>query len=151
MGGILSTLWFGEDGGVDSRCSFCATADGPFLRIESVFALLMCDDCQAARSAHKSAELLADHDPERLWWQWSCPLCEHRATVPWDLEAHTTHQHPGWTARFEVVRPYPRQLLRVIYYRSDGPGPDTRLDGSVVEQRRRPSTRRAASPTQVPL
>jgi class 3 adenylate cyclase len=52
-------------------------------------------------------------------------------------DGHTTRQHPEWTARFEVVRPYPRQLLRVIYYRSDGPGSDTRLDASVVQQLRR--------------
>jgi hypothetical protein len=151
MGGILSTLGFGQDGGVESRCSFCGTADGPFLEVEGVFAMLMCDDCQAARRARRSAELLADHDPERLWWQWGCPLCEHRATVPWDLEGHTTQRHPGWMARFEVVRPAPRQLLRVIYYRSDGPALDARLDASVGQQLRRPSTRRAAYPTQVRL
>jgi hypothetical protein len=97
----------------------------------------MCADCQAARSARKSAVLLADHTPERLLWQWGCPLCEHRATAPWDLEGHTTQRHPEWTTRFEVVRPYPRQLLRVVYYRSDGPGSDTRLDASVVQQLRR--------------
>jgi hypothetical protein len=134
MSGIFSTLWWEDDGGEGSRCSFCGTADGPFLEVEGIFALLMCADCQAGRSARRSAELLADHDPERLWWQWGCPLCEHRAVAPWDLEGHTTWRHPGWTARFEIVRPYPRQLLRVIYHRSDAPGSGARRDASVVER-----------------
>lgn len=121
MGGILSTLWSGEDRHAGSHCSFCGTADGPFLEIEGIFAVLMCAACQAARSARKSAQLLADHDPQQLWWQWGCPLCEHRATAPWDLEGHTTQQHPGWTARFEIVRPDPPQLLRVLYHRSAAP------------------------------
>lgn len=136
MGGIFSTLWFGEDGAEASRCWLCGTADRPFLEVEGVFALLVCVDCQAGRSARKSAKLLADHDPERLWWQWGCRLCEHRASVPWDLEGHTAQQHPGWTARFEIVRPYRPQLLRVVYDRSDGSGSDTGLDASVVEQLR---------------
>jgi hypothetical protein len=121
MGGILSTLWSGEDRHAGSHCSFCGTADGPFLEIEGIFAVLVCATCQAARRARKSAQLLADHDPQQLWWQWGCPLCEHRATAPWDLEGHTTQQHPGWTARFEIVRPDPPQLLRVLYHRSAAP------------------------------
>jgi hypothetical protein len=143
MGGIFSTLWSGDDGAVGSRCAFCGTPDGPFLEVEGIFALLLCADCQAARSARRSAELLADHDPLRLWWQWGCPLCEHRASAPWDLEGHTARQHPGWTARFEIVRPYPRQLLRVIYHRSDPPGSEARLDACVVRQR--PRLRQAGS------
>src|SRR5919106_6040896 len=134
MGGIFSTLWSGEDGAEGSRCSFCGAADGPFLEVAGFFALLLCADCQAARSARRSAELLAGHDPQRLWWQWGCPLCEHRVSAPWDLEGHTLRQHPGWMARFEVVRPYPRQLLRVVYHRSDAPGSEARLDACVVRQ-----------------
>lgn len=137
MDGIFSTLWSGENDAQETRCCFCGTADGPFLEIEGIFAPLLCGHCQAARRARRSAELLADHDPQRLWWQWGCPLCEHRASAPWDLEAHTTRQHPGWTARFEIVRPSPRQLLRVVYHRSDAPGSDARLDASGVEQLRR--------------
>jgi len=124
MGGIFSTLWSGDDGDNGSHCCFCGTPDGPFLEVESFFALLLCGDCQAARSARRSAQLLADHDPQRLWWQWGCPLCEQRTSAPWDLEGHTTRQHPGWTARFEIVRPSPRQLLRVLYHR---PPPDRLL------------------------
>lgn len=137
MGGILSTLWSGEDRHAGSHCSFCGTADGPFLEIEGIFAVLMCAACQAARRARKSAQLLADHDPQQLWWQWGCPLCEHRATAPWDLEGHTTQQHPGWTAMFEIVRPDPPQLLRVLYHRSDRSSSDTKLDASYVDQLRR--------------
>jgi hypothetical protein len=134
MGGIFSTLWSGDDGDNGSHCCFCGTLDGPFLEVKGFFALLLCGDCQAARRARRSAQLLADHDPQRLWWQWGCPLCEHRASAPWDLEGHTTRQHPGWTASFEIVRPSPRQLLRVIYYRSDGPSSETRLDAGVIRQ-----------------
>jgi hypothetical protein len=39
---------------------------------------------------------------------------------PADLEGHTAQQHPGWTATFEIVRPYPRQRLRVVYRQSGG-------------------------------
>jgi hypothetical protein len=134
MGGIFSTLWSGENAAQETRCSFCGTADGPFLEVEGIVAPLLCGDCQAARRARRSAELLADHDPQRLWWQWGCPLCGHRASAPRVLEAHTTRQHPGWTARFEIVRPSPRQLLRVIYHQSDKPSYDTRLHASIVEQ-----------------
>jgi hypothetical protein len=31
------------------RCSFCASAGGPFSKVEGLFTVLMCDDCQAAR------------------------------------------------------------------------------------------------------
>jgi hypothetical protein len=31
------------------RCSFCGSTDGPFSRIEGLFTVLMCADCQAAR------------------------------------------------------------------------------------------------------
>jgi hypothetical protein len=41
------------------------------------------------------------------------------------------------------VRPSPRQLLRVIYHRSDPPGSEARLDACVVRQR--PRLRQAGS------
>jgi hypothetical protein len=31
------------------RCSFCGSAGGPFSKVEGLFTVLMCDDCQAAR------------------------------------------------------------------------------------------------------
>jgi hypothetical protein len=31
------------------RCSFCGSTAGPFSKVESLFTVLMCADCQAAR------------------------------------------------------------------------------------------------------
>jgi hypothetical protein len=31
------------------RCSFCGSTDGPFTKVEGLFTVLMCADCQAAR------------------------------------------------------------------------------------------------------
>jgi hypothetical protein len=31
------------------RCSFCGSTAGPFTRVEGLFTVLMCADCQAAR------------------------------------------------------------------------------------------------------
>ena len=31
------------------RCSFCGSTAGPFSRVEGLFTVLMCSDCQAAR------------------------------------------------------------------------------------------------------
>jgi hypothetical protein len=32
-----------------THCSFCGSADGPFTKVEGLFTVLMCADCQAAR------------------------------------------------------------------------------------------------------
>ena len=32
-----------------AHCSFCGTTSGPFSKVEGLFAVLMCADCQAAR------------------------------------------------------------------------------------------------------
>ena len=32
------------------RCSFCGSTAGPFSAVEGLFTVLMCADCQAARS-----------------------------------------------------------------------------------------------------
>ena len=40
---------------------------------------------------------------------------------PWDLEGHTAAEHPGWTATYELLRPYPNQRQRVIYRRNAPP------------------------------
>jgi hypothetical protein len=37
---------------------------------------------------------------------------------PWDLEGHTAAEHPGWTAAYQLLRPYPNQRQRVVYRRS---------------------------------
>ena len=32
-----------------TRCSFCGSTNGPFSKVEGLFTVLMCADCQAAR------------------------------------------------------------------------------------------------------
>jgi hypothetical protein len=32
-----------------ARCSFCGATSGPFTKVEGLFTVLMCADCQAAR------------------------------------------------------------------------------------------------------
>jgi hypothetical protein len=107
---------------VGPRCSFCGTTDGPFLEVGRGFPLLVCAGGQAARGHAASAELLAHHDPGQPELQWTCALCDYRCFVPTWLEDHTAAEHPGWVARFEVVRPYPRQVLRVAHRRAAGQG-----------------------------
>jgi hypothetical protein len=41
---------------------------------------------------------------------------------PWELEGHTAAEHPGWTAAYELLRPYPNQRQRVVYRRNPPPG-----------------------------
>jgi len=125
---------------VGSRCSFCGTTDGPFLKVEGLFPLLMCPACQAARSSsnrgwsnHRAelpgsdldqlTELLANYDPGKPWYQWGCPLpgCDYWVILPWDLETHAAADHPGWIARYELVRPLPRQHRRVVFRRIEEP------------------------------
>jgi hypothetical protein len=83
----------------------------------------MCERCQAARG-HGPEPLLAAYDPGQPYLQWTCALCPQQVFWPGDLEDHTAQQHPGWTAEFEIVQPYPRQGLRVVYRRLDGARPD---------------------------
>jgi hypothetical protein len=104
------------------RCSFCGSSTGPFREVEGLFTVLMCVGCQAARSPGlRPAELLADHNQGEPWLKWGCALCEYRAVEPEALEVHTTAEHPRWIAVYEVVRPYPQQLVRVVYRRVEGP------------------------------
>ena len=108
--------------GVGPRCSFCGSSTGPFREVEGLFTVLMCADCLAARHAGP-AELLADHDPGQPWLKWGCTIegCGHRVIGPWDLEGHAAAEHPGWTATYELLRPYPDQLQRVVFRRVEGP------------------------------
>jgi len=119
-----------KGGGVGPQCSFCGTATGPFQAVGGAFPLLMCSGCQAARASSGTAglleppaELLAHHRPGEPHLQWGCPLCGYWAGLPWFLEGHTDAEHPGWTASYELVRPLPRQVLRVVYRRVAGQGP----------------------------
>jgi hypothetical protein len=52
-----------------------------------------------------------------------CPLdgCGQWVIGPWDLEAHTAAQHPGWVATYELLRPYPNQRVRVVFRRVQAP------------------------------
>jgi len=108
--------------GVGPRCSFCGTSTGPFREVEGLFAVQMCGRCFDARHV-PATELLAHHDPGEPWWQWGCPLkdCGWRSIGPEELEGHTAAEHPGWTATYELLRPYPDQLQRVVYRRSTAP------------------------------
>jgi hypothetical protein len=106
---------------VGPHCSFCGATTGPFLEVGGGLKLLMCERCQAARG-HGPDELLAAYHPGQPYLQWTCALCPHQEFWPGDLETHTAQQHPGWTATFEILQPYPHQRLRVVYRRSDGPG-----------------------------
>jgi len=40
---------------------------------------------------------------------------------PWYLEGYTAAEHPGWTATYQLLRPYPNQRQRVVYSRSAQP------------------------------
>jgi hypothetical protein len=107
---------------VGPHCSFCGTFTGPFSEVEGLFTVLMCARCQATRRS-SPAELLAHHDPGEPWLKWACPIqgCGHRTIGPWELEDHTAAAHPGWTATYELLRPYPNQLQRVVYRRVEQP------------------------------
>jgi hypothetical protein len=100
----------------------CGTSTGPFSEVEGLFTVLMCASCRAVRHA-SPPPLLAHHDPGEPWLQWGCPIpgCRHRVVIPHELEAHTAAEHPGWVARYELVRPYPNQLERVVYRRVEDP------------------------------
>ena len=105
-----------------SHCSFCGTSTGPFREVEGLFVVLMCYRCQAIRHAERS-ELVARHDPGEPWLKWACPIerCGHRVIIPYDLEGHAAAEHPGWVARYELLRPYPNQLERVVYRQVEDP------------------------------
>ena len=85
--------------------------------------VLICIPCLEVRQARPDT-LLGLHDPGQPWEQWwGCPIdgCGRWFLGPWDLEGHTTAEHPGWTATYELLRPYPNQRQRVTYRRSAPP------------------------------
>jgi hypothetical protein len=57
------------------------------------------------------------------WLQWGCPIpgCGHWVIIPYELEGHAAAEHPGWVARYELLRLYPNQLERVVYRRVEDP------------------------------
>jgi hypothetical protein len=81
-----------------------------------------CSRCRCAPAARPPrreapAELLAHHDPGEPWLKWACPIkgCGHRVIIPHELERLAAAEHPSWTATYELLRPYPNQLQRVVY------------------------------------
>jgi hypothetical protein len=107
-----------------AHCSFCGTSIGPFREVEGLFTVLMCTGCPAARNAGPS-ELLANHDPGEPWLKWGCPIegCGWRCIGPDELEGHAAAEHPGWMATYELLRPYPDQLQRVVFRRVEDRSP----------------------------
>ena len=112
-----------ESSGVGPHCSFCGTSTGPFSEVEGLYMVLMCARCQADRRQASPADLVAHHDPGEPWLKWSCPIqgCGHRVIGPWELEDHAAAAHPGWVARYELLRPYPNQLQRVVFRQVEEP------------------------------
>ena len=108
--------------GMGPRCSLCGTFTGPFSEIEGLFTVLICIPCLEVRLAQPNT-LLGLHDPGQPWEQWGCPIkgCGRWVLGPWYLEWHTAAEHPGWTATYELLRPYPNQRQRVVYRRNAPP------------------------------
>jgi hypothetical protein len=115
---LIEHVFERERRGVGPHCSFCGTSTGPFREVEGLFTVLMCAGCQAARS---SSSPTVSCSPTTIPGSWGCALCEYRAVEPQALEVHTAAEHPGWVARYEVVRPYPHQQLRVVYRQVEVP------------------------------
>ena len=107
---------------LEPHCSFCGTFTGPFSDVEGLLTMLICIPCLAVRQAQPDT-LLALHDPGQPWLKWGCPIdgCGSDSLAPWDLEWHTAAEHPGWTATYELLRPYPNQRMRVVYRQVKNP------------------------------
>jgi hypothetical protein len=110
--------------GVGPHCSFCGTFTGPFSQIEGLFTVLICIHCLEVRLAQPNT-LFGLHDPGQPWAKWGCPIegCGQWFLGPWYLEGHTVAEHPGWTATYQLLRPYPNQRQRVVYRRNTPPAP----------------------------
>jgi hypothetical protein len=91
---------------VGPHCSFCGTSTRPFSEVEGLFTVLMCTRCRAVRHASPPA-LLAHREAGEPWLQWGCPIpgCGHWVIIPHELEGYAAAEHPGWVARYELLRP----------------------------------------------
>jgi hypothetical protein len=77
-----------------------------------------------ARLIHRPVRVLGGPAVRAAFdFKWGCPIegCGQWFLGPWYLEGHTVTEHPGWTATYELVRPYPNQRQRVVYRRSAPP------------------------------
>lgn len=70
-------------------------------------------------AARLESEAQDPEGPETTTWV-GCPIegCGRWFLSPWDLEGHTASAHPGWTAIYELLRPYSNQRQRVVYHRT---------------------------------
>ncbi len=102
------------------HCSFCGTFTGPFSQVEGLFTVLICIPCLEVRLAQPDT-WLGLHDPGQPWRKWSNRRL--RQVVPRPLVSRGAHRAraPGWTATYELLRPYPDQRQRVVYRRSAPP------------------------------
>jgi len=107
---------------VEPHCSFCGTFTGPFSQIEDLSTVIICIPCLEVRLAQPDT-LLGLYDPGQPWGKWGCPIedCGTWFPGPWYLEGHTAAKHSGWTATYQLLRPYPNQRQRVVYHRSTPP------------------------------
>jgi hypothetical protein len=107
---------------VGPHCSFCGTFTGPFSQVEGLFAVLICIPCLEVRQAQPDNPARPPR-PRPTLEKRGCPIdgCGRWFLGPWELEGHTAAEHPGWTATYELLRPYPNQRQRVVYRRSAPP------------------------------
>jgi hypothetical protein len=107
---------------VGPHCSFCGTFTGPFSQVQGLCTVLICIPCLEVHQAQPNT-LLGLHDPGDPWVPWGCPIhgCGRWFIGPWYLEWHTAAEHPGWTATYELLRPYPNQRQRVVFRRVEDP------------------------------
>jgi len=113
-----------EDGGAEwgRTVPSAGLSPGRSAGSRALFTVLICIPCLEVRLA-KPGMLLGFHDTGQPWEQWGCPIdgCGRWFIGPWYLEWHTAAEHPGWTATYELLRPYPNQRQRVVHRRSDRP------------------------------
>jgi hypothetical protein len=86
------------------RCSFCGSTAGPFSKVEGLFTVLMCADCQAARGRGSGpspvttqAELRAGLDLLPTW------ALEHKAPANRQVTAVMRQRLAAWE---QVARMY---------------------------------------------
>jgi hypothetical protein len=94
---------------------------GKFSEVDGLFTVLICIPCLEVRQAQPGT-LLGLHDPGQPWEKWVVQSTAAAAgsTAP-GPGGHTAAEHPGWTATYELVRPYPNQHQRVVFRRVEDP------------------------------
>jgi hypothetical protein len=105
---------------VGPHCSFCGTFTGPFSEVEGLFTVLICIPCLEVRQAQPDT-LLGLHDPGQPWEKWAARsrAAASRSSAPGIWSGTPRAEHPGWTATYQLLRPYPNQRMRVVYRQVD--------------------------------